>query len=50
MKERFDIKENISKVKYQVCYTGIKEIVNEREDIKGYQKIKMSYDCIIKIN
>ena len=48
--ERFGIKANITIVKHQVCYAEVKEIVNEMEDIEVDQEIRVSYDCIIKIN
>ena len=47
--EGFDIKEIISKVKYQVCYALIIGIVNQREDIKVDPEIRVSSDCKIKI-
>ena len=48
--ERFYIKANITKVKHQVCNAEVKEIVNEMKDIEVDQEIRVSYDCIIKIN
>ena len=34
---------------HQVCYTEVKKFVNEREEIKMNQEIRMPYGCIIKI-
>ena len=47
---RFDIKANITKVKYQICYNEVKETVNEWKDIEMNQEIRVSYECIIEIN
>ena len=47
--ERFGINTNITKVKHQVCYVDVKEIVNEMEDIEVDQEIRASDDWIIKI-
>ena len=48
--ERHDIKGIVTKVKHQVCYVKIIEIVNEREDIEVVQEIRVPYDCVIKLN
>ena len=48
--ERHDIKGIVTKVKHQVCYVKIIEIVNEREDIEVGQEIRVPYDCVIKLN
>ena len=39
----------ITKIKHQVCYIKIIDIVNSRDDIKIGGEIKVTYDCIIKI-
>ena len=48
-KQGFDIKAIISKIKHPVCYAQIIGIVNQREDTKADQEIRVSYDCIIQI-
>ena len=48
--EWFDIKAIISKAKLQVFNAQIIGIVNQREDIKVDQEIRLSYDCIIQIS
>ena len=48
--ERHDIKGIVTKVKHQVCYVKIIDIVNEREDIEVGQEIRVPYDCVIKLN
>ena len=40
-KEGFDIKAIISKVEHQVCYARILGIVNQREDTKADQEIRV---------
>ena len=39
----------ITKIKYQVCYVKIINIVSSRDDIKIGEEIRVTYDCIIKI-
>ena len=39
----------ITKIKHQVCYVKIINIVNSRDDIKIGEEIRVTYDCIIKI-
>ena len=48
--ERHDIKGIVTKVKHQLCYVKIIDIVNEREDIEVGQEIRVPYDCVIKLN
>ena len=48
--ERYDIKGIVTKVKHQVCYVKIIEIVNEREEIEVGQEIRVPYDCVTKLN
>ena len=47
--ERHDIRGKIAKIKLQVCYAMITEVINSREDIKVDEKIRVTYDCILKI-
>ena len=47
--ERYDMKGVITKIKHQVCYVKIIDIVNSRDDIKIGEEIRVTYDCIIKI-
>ena len=47
--ERYDMKGIITKIKHQVCYVKIIDIVNSRDDIKIGEEIRVTYDCIIKI-
>ena len=47
--ERHDIRGKITKIKHQVCYVMITEVINSREDIKTDEEIRVSYDCILKI-
>ena len=46
--ERHDIKEAVTKAKFQICYDRIIEIVNEKI-IKAHQKIRVPYNWIIKL-
>ena len=39
----------ITKIKHQVCYVKVIDIVNSRDDIKIGEKIRVANDCIIKI-
>ena len=45
--ERHDIRGKITKIKHQVCYVMIIEVINSREDIKVDEGIRE--DCILKI-
>ena len=47
--ERYDMKGIITKIKHQVCYVKVIDIVNSRDDIKIGEKIRVANDCIIKI-
>ena len=43
------MKGTITKIKHQVCYIKIIDIVNSRDGIKIGEEIRVTYDCIIKI-
>ena len=47
--ERYDIKGKVTKIKHQVCYVVITEVINSRDDIKVGEEIRVTYDCILKI-
>ena len=48
--EIYDIKGVVTNTKHQIFYVGIIEIVNEREEIKAQQVIRMPYVYAIKLN
>ena len=48
MNERYVMKGIITKIKHQVCYVKIIDIVNSRDDIKIGEEIRVTYDRIIK--
>ena len=39
----------ITKIKHQVCYVKIIDIVNSKDYIKIGENIRVTYDCIYKI-
>ena len=47
--ERNGIRGKITKIKHQVCYAMITEVINSREDINVDEEIRVSYDWVLKI-
>ena len=47
--ERHDIKGVVTKIKHQIWYVIIIEIVDEK-NIEVGLKIKVPYDCFVKLN
>ena len=50
MQMRFDIKPNIIKICIKYVMHKYRKILNEKKDIEVDQDIKISNDCVIKIN
>ena len=48
-KLRYDIRRLIVKIMHQVWYVKTIETTNERDDLKVKDKIRVLYDCILKL-
>ena len=46
---RYDIWGKIIKIKHQVCYIMITEVMILREDIQIDEEIRITYHCILNI-